>query len=40
MLDLECFSEAITWIDLSFVARKWTPEWAIHHDGFALWDSE
>jgi len=29
MLDPERLSECITWIDLSFVERKRTPEWAI-----------
>jgi len=29
MLDLERLSDSIAWIDLSFVERERTPEWAI-----------
>ena len=32
MLDHERLSDAIAWIDLSFVERNRTPEWAIHVD--------
>ena len=45
MLDLERLSECITWIDLSFVERKRTPEWVIqvgircHLAGMSLWDA-
>jgi putative transposase len=45
MLDLERLGEAITWIDLSFVERRRTPEWAIqvsnrcHLAGMSLRDA-
>ncbi|WP_134672528.1 IS6 family transposase [Halorussus marinus] len=45
MLDLERLSDAITWIDLSFVERRRTPEWAIqvgircHLAGMSLRDA-
>ena len=45
MLDPERLSECITWIDLSFVERRRTPEWAIevgircHLAGMSLRDA-
>jgi len=45
MLDLERLSERITWIDLSFVERRRTPDWAIqvgircHLAGMSLRDA-
>jgi len=45
MLDLERLSDAITWIDLLFVERRRTPEWAIqvgircHLAGMSLRDA-
>ena len=45
MLDYERFSDVIAWIDLSFVERNRTPEWAIqvgircHLAGMSLRDA-
>ena len=45
MLNLERLSDSITWIDLSFVERRWTPDWAIqvsircHLAGMSLRDA-
>lgn len=45
MAEIDRLIKRIAWIDLSFVERDWTPEWAIqagircHLVGMSLWDA-